>query len=743
MVEFSDDAIIGKTLDGTITSWNGGAERVYGYKASEIVGTSVLRLAPEGRNDELLGIMAKLARGERVDHFQTVRVTREGKLIDVSLTVSPVLDCTGAVVGASAISRDITKEKRAADALRESEARYRVLFDTNPLPMWVFDPQTLKFLEVNEAAIQSYGYSREEFLAMTIGEIRPPEDVPALMEELSKRSRRHPGPGTWRHRKKDGTVIDVEIIIRDILVAGAEGVLVLAQDITERRHKDVKLQQSEERVSKAFRASPVAITISTLDEGRYVDANEAFLNMVGYTWEELVGRTAGELGIWASPARRATLLGNLKQSGDVKAFETEFKTKTGETRIVQVSAHSIMLDVNGCLLATTVDVTETKRLEEQFRQAQKMEAVGRLAGGMAHDFNNVLGVIIGHADLLQDTAAPESAALRHVDRIRKAGQRAATLTRQLLAFSRQQVLRRGVLDLNAVVNNVSEMLLRMIGEDIALKFIPGAPLGRVRAALGQVEQILMNLAINARDAMPEGGTILIETADADLADLAGSEHPGVPAGPYVMLSMSDSGCGMDERTLSRIFDPFFTTKPVGSGTGLGLSMVYGVVKQSQGHIQVSSEPGKGSIFKIYFPRISEPADSLIKAREDEPIAGGSETILLVEDDDSMRELIATLLEGEGYEVMKAKDAQEAISAAAQCAAPIDLLLTDVIMPGMSGPEAGVKLQQSRPGLKLIYMSGYSGSLIEHHGVLEHDKTLLQKPFSKRDLLRQVRAALDL
>jgi two-component system cell cycle sensor histidine kinase/response regulator CckA len=742
IVEFSDDAIIGTTPDGIVTSWNTGAQRMYGYAAQEIIGRPISVLAPGARVDEIHQIFRKMSRGEHLEHYETVRVTRNGQLIDVSLTVSPIMGPTGKVVGVSAITKDISESKRTQEALRESEAQYRLLFESNPLPMWVFDSKTLGFLAVNEAAIRHYGYSRQEFLGMTILDIRPSEDVPALLRSPSRPVHGLQKSEVWRHQKKDGTILDVEVTAHDLNFHGTKAELVLANDITERRRNEERLRQSEERFSKAFRSSPLAITISTLAEGRYLDVNDSFLSIMGYKRDELIGRTAFELGVWAIPKARANMVELLSKSGKVNALQTQYVTKKGETRLVQVSAELIQLDGAPCVLAITNDITDARRLEDQFRQAQKMEAVGRLAGGVAHDFNNMLGVIIGYSELVEESLDAEDPVRKQVEQVNKAAHRAAALTKQLLAFSRQQILQASVLNLNAVVNNVSKMLLRMIGEDISLHLIPGAPLGSVKADAGQIEQILMNLVINARDAMPAGGKIIIETADADLDETYSKNHPAVQPGPYVMLSVSDTGGGMDSKTMSRIFEPFFTTKPPGQGTGLGLSMVYGVVKQSGGYIWVYSEPGKGTTFKMYFPRVDEPAESLLKPKVTTTFAKGEETILLVEDDDALRNLTLRLLRNQGYTVLEAKDGQEAIAMSTKYQETIHLLLTDVIMPGLSGTELAARLRGARPTLKLLCMSGYTGALITQQGIVNPDETLLQKPFTKSSLLGHVRNALE-
>jgi two-component system, cell cycle sensor histidine kinase and response regulator CckA len=742
IVESSDDAIIGTDLKGTITSWNRGAETIYGYSAQEVIGRPITIIAPADRTDEVTEILSRVARGDHMEHYETERVTKSGVLLDVSLTVSPVHNSENIVIGLSSITRDITAAKRAERALRESEAQYRLLFDCTPLPMWVFDRKTLRFLAVNEAAVRQYGFSRDQFFRMTILDIRPPEDTAILFQKLSESKRGLRDTEIWRHRKKDGTIIDVEITTHDFDFHGVDAELVLAHDVTERRKSEERLRQSQERFSKAFRSSPLGITISSEDEARYIDANPAYLSMMGYERDELVGRTVQELGIWVDPQHRHVMIEQLDRPQSVKPIEVEFRQRSGQIRVVQIAAERIVLDDRRCVLAFIHDVTEERKLEQQFRQAQKMEAIGRLAGGIAHDFNNLLGVIIGFSDVAMEHLESGHPVQKNLEEIRKAGERAAALTWQLLAFSRQQVLEPRTLNLNSVVHNVSKMLLRTIGEDISLVLRPAEPLGSVRADLGQIEQVLMNLAVNARDAMPDGGKIVIETSNVDLDETYARQHESVRPGAYVLLSVSDTGIGMDEATKAQIFEPFFTTKEPGKGTGLGLSTVYGIVKQSEGYIWVYSELRHGTTFKIYFPRVDRPAESLV-GKETEPIPGiGAETILVVEDDDILRGLTVSLLETGGYKVLSSSDAPSAVAVAQQHTGCIDLLVTDVIMPGVRGPDLATELKKGRPEMKVLYVSGYAGNVMVQQGVLGPDAALLVKPFSKRTLLTKVRAVIE-
>jgi two-component system cell cycle sensor histidine kinase/response regulator CckA len=383
-----------------------------------------------------------------------------------------------------------------------------------------------------------------------------------------------------------------------------------------------------------------------------------------------------------------------------------------------------------------------QRTEEQLLQAQKMEAVGRLAGGVAHDFNNLLTAIIGYSQLMQSQLEPGSPMRHDLDEISKAGKRAAALTSQLLAFSRKQVLQPKVLDLNAIVANTSRMLSRLIGEDIRFRTTLDPGLKQVKADPGQMEQVLMNLAVNARDAMPNGGSLSIETANAYLDEMYAEQHVDVRPGHHIMLAVSDNGCGMDNKTLAKIFEPFFTTKEQGKGTGLGLATVYGIVKQSGGHIWVYSEPDKGTIFKVYLPQVEQDGALLPAPVQSESLPVGSETVLLAEDDLQVREFASRVLQGLGYSVLEAADGNEALRVAEQRAGVIDILLTDVVMPQIGGKNLSEKLKWERPEIKVLFLSGYTADSIVHHGVLDEGVAFLHKPFNSDDLARKVREVLD-
>jgi PAS domain S-box-containing protein len=493
--------------------------------------------------------------------------------------------------------------------------------------------------------------------------------------------------------------------------------------------------------AKAFRSSPLSITISTLSEGRYLDVNSAFLQMMGYERRDVIGRTASEIGIWADPEDRDRMLKMLGGANVGTGLHARLKTRTGEVRETNVSAEIIDVDGTPCMLAITQDVTEARRLENQLRQAQRLGAVGRLAGGVAHDFNNILTVIMGYSELAAHRLGAGHGVSKHLSEIKFAAERAASLTRQLLAFSRQQVLYPRVLDLNGVVNNLMRMLLRLIGEDISLSFNAGS-VNSIKADLGQIEQILMNLVVNARDAMPQGGVISIETSNVDLEDGYVDSHLSVRPGRYIMLSVSDTGCGMDEKTVAQIFEPFFTTKAPGQGTGLGLSTVYGIVKQSEGYIWVYSELGRGTTFKIYFPEQTDGGQKMFESTSPLALVIGAETVLVVEDDEALRKLIVDLLGSAGYKVLQAANGDAALQLITKCDQQIDLVLTDMLMPAMSGIELSGRLRNLKPDLKVLLMSGYAGDLIARYRLAEGEIVLIEKPFTRHALLTRIRAALQ-
>jgi PAS domain S-box-containing protein len=479
--------------------------------------------------------------------------------------------------------------------------------------------------------------------------------------------------------------------------------------------------------------------------GKILDANPAFLELLGHASpDELIGQHI--FGLYADNDKWFDLADYLRSSEPFKGLTAEWKRKNNTTTVVRVSGRSVLNGGEGIIFELFAeDVTERRALEQQLRQSQKMEAVGRLAGGIAHDFNNLLMVILGYSEFLLERLGAEPHLRGPAQEIAGAAERASSLTRQLLAFSRKQMLAPRIVNLNDVATENIKMLTRMIGEDIDLVMVPSPNLWPIRADAGQIDQVIMNLAVNARDAMPSGGKLTIETCNVTLDDEYARFHAPLRPGDYVMIAISDTGAGMDTDTQSHIFEPFFTTKGT-KGTGLGLSTVYGIVKQSGGYIWVYSEVGRGTTFKIYLPRVAsigEPATAHVAAPvEYRKVEPGTETILLVEDEANLRYLARQYLEKQGYKVIEAADGAVAMQIAVAHEAMIHLLLTDVIMPGMNGRELAQRIAEIRPNVKILYMSGYTENVIGHNGMLDAGIRLLQKPFNLRDLKSKVREVLD-
>ncbi|MGH7322281.1 MAG: response regulator [Candidatus Rokuibacteriota bacterium] len=505
-----------------------------------------------------------------------------------------------------------------------------------------------------------------------------------------------------------------------------------------------RFRESRQTLRAVIDAMPVMINAKDLTS-RYIFMNHLQAELYGVSEEDAVGQTAAELLGREYGAYTAALDRRVIAEGKaIPYFEEEYPDAQGVVHTwltTKVPLWDAVGQVRG-VATIALDLTDRKQLEEQLRQSQKMEAIGRLAGGVAHDFNNLLTVITGRSELLRRRLKADDPLVRHVDLIQKIAERAATLTQQLLAFSRKQMLQPKILDLNAVVAGMEKMLRRLIGEDIDLVTTPAPGLGRIQADPGQIEQVILNLAVNARDAMPDGGRLNLETGNVDLDDVFVRHHRGARPGRYVMLAVTDTGAGMDADTQAHLFEPFFTTKGVGKGTGLGLAMVYGIVKQSGGYIVVASEPGRGARFEIYLPRVEGVAASDPGGRVLAELPRGHETILLVEDQEEVRDLARDILQMSGYTVLEAHHGGEAREVCARHTGPIHLLLTDVVMPHMSGRELADRLAVDHPGLKVLYMSGYADNAIVHHGVLDSATAFIQKPFSPDDLARKAREVLD-
>jgi PAS domain S-box-containing protein len=590
------------------------------------------------------------------------------------------------------------------------------------------------------------GYSPEELQSESSFEQIHPEDRERVKKAAEEARRTGLGKTLeyrFRHKKGNWLVLESTSSVIRNAKGEPEHLVIVNRDITERKRAEEALFRSEAGFRSVVEDAPYGIYRSSTD-GRFLQVNPALQKLLGYeSREALLERDlAGD--IFQHPAEYERMTEFLTRNEEIKDVEMEWKRQDGTPITVRCSGRRVSVG-NGVPAHFEVfaeDVTEKRVLERQLRMAQKMEAIGRLSGGIAHDFNNLLGVIIGYSGVLKKALGQDNDLCEHALEIEKAGRRAASLTKQLLAFSRQQVLTPAVLNLNTLVSDMEKMLPRLLGEDIEVSLELHPELCQVKADQSQIEQVIMNLAVNARDAMPTGGKLKVRTANIELDLSYTRSHPGSKAGKYVLLEVSDTGVGMDAATLTHIFEPFFTTKERGKGTGLGLATVYGIVKQSDGYIAVDSTPGKGTSFQIYLRQYSGRSTEEEPGAVPEEALRGSETILLVEDAEPLRKLAQTFLEGGGFLVLPADCGEAAMEVAARHGKAIDLLLTDVVMPGMNGRVLAEQLLPRQPGMKVLYMSGYTDSFIAGHGVLDQTTQLLHKPFTEEALIRKVREVLD-
>jgi two-component system cell cycle sensor histidine kinase/response regulator CckA len=636
VVESSESAICIKGLDGTILTWNAGAERLYGYRSSEAIGRPISMLVPPARSAELRHILGEIRAGRPIRHLETVRRCKDGTEVVVLLSISPLRDLDGRLRGAAVIATDVTELRRAEEMQRKLESRFRLLVEHSVDGIALLSPEG-RFTYASPSAERILERPAGELLHRQVCDLVHPDDAPSL-REAARGHAREPGSVQrleLRCRLRDGSYRWLEASsvnrLEDPIVAA---VVATFRDISERRRNEEERRRDQERHAE---------------------------------------------------------------------------------------------------------------LEDQLRQSQKMEAVGRLAGGIAHDFNNLLTAILGYGEILLDQLAPDDPSRVSVQQIHKAGERAAALTRQLLAFSRRQNLTPEVLDLAEVIRGLAGLIERLIGEDVTLRVAAAPEAGRVEADRSQLEQVILNLAVNARDAMPDGGDLTFTLGNVGLDEAAVGVQAGLRPGPHVVLTVSDTGTGMDAATLERIFEPFFTTKGPGKGTGLGLSTVHGIVHQSRGSISVSSQPGRGTTFEIHLPRAAAAAEvhgaaHAPSAAGPEP-APGTETILLVEDERSVHELVREFLEASGYTVLAAENPAAAERTAESYGGRIDLLLTDIVMPGKSGRALADQLRGRRPGMRVLYMSGYSDQILAPADVDKNRHAFLAKPFVPRQLAQKIREVL--
>ena len=753
-------------------------QRLFGYSAEQILSQRVdsLILPPE-RAPEFHWISQCLDRGEKIS-LETQRRHRDGTLLDVSVSAAPLM-VNGLSAGFYVAYRDISDRKRAealnsalysaaekassTEDLQQFFAAIHGIVDelmpAHNFSIAICDPESQLlsfpyFVDEQESAPAPApaGRGLVEYLLRT-GEplLCTAKQVQKLQQRGEVASQNAP-PMQWlgvplkANHHIFGAIILKSYSEKSTLRERDKDVLALISRqlgaAIDHKRNQQSLRRSEVRYRSLVQTAVYGIYRSSL-QGRFLDVNPALIGMLGYSSALEVLALDPQKNVFLDSGEYNRLVDEFQRTGRVDGFEVRWRRKDGAAITVRISGRAVASEIEPAdvLEAIAEDITERRVLEDQFRQSQKMEAVGRLAGGIAHDFNNLLTVVSGYTEVLLDQLPLANPLRAKAEAIQQASDRATTLTRQLLAFSRKQLLQLKVVDVNAIVADMERLLRPLIGEDIELTTNLDASIGCTRADAGQLEQVIMNLVVNAKDAMPNGGKIRITTASVTLDDSYRPENTFIKHGPYVMISVGDTGQGMDRETQARIFEPFFTTKEKGKGTGLGLSTVYGIIKQSGGYVFVQSELGRGTVFTIYFPRVDEPSEVNGVAPVSLAVAGGSETILLVEDEESVRQLIRETLESRGYDVLEACNGHAALALAAARAESIHLVITDVVMPGLSGHELVQQLLASRPNTKVLYLSGHAEEAVASPLSADVPKAFLQKPFTLQNLSRKVREVL--
>jgi two-component system cell cycle sensor histidine kinase/response regulator CckA len=751
--------------------------RLFGFSAAETVGKQLDHLiVPPDRYAETAWIAESIKNQSKIS-LETRRQRKDGSLVEVLLSTSPVM-IDGTKVGAYASYRDITEQKRAEElnaALYAIAARSQSaedlqqffaaihnivgqLMNARNFYIALYDPQSqlLSFPyfvdeEDPTPVPKPLGRGLTEYVLRS-GE--PILATPAVFEELVRRGEVEligAASLDWLGVPlKSGTNCIGVLVLqsynentrfserdREILKFVSQQ---LAAAIEHKRYEEA-LRRSEARSRSLILSAAFGICRCTL-HGRFLDVNPALINMLGHSSVEDLLKLDARHEVFINPRELDRLAEDYRRTGSLNGVEVQWRRKDGRVIIVRLSGCAAIStdEPEEVLELIAEDITDRRQLEEQLRQAQKMDAVGRLAGGVAHDFNNLLMVINGYTEVLLEQLEKDSALHSKVQSIQQAADRAATLTRQLLAFSRKQLLELKVVDVNTIVGDMERLLRPLIGENIELVTRLSTQTGRTRADAGQLEQVIMNLVVNAKDSMPEGGKLTLQTAEVAVGQNF-SHHRFIQPGRYAVISVADTGQGMDKETQSRIFEPFFTTKEKGKGTGLGLSTVYGIVKQSSGYVFAQSEVGAGTIFYVYLPRVEDSAEELSPAKAQQNEAGGCETVLLVEDEESVRELVRLTLASRGYKVLEAENGECGLRLAEDCEERIDILITDVVMPGIGGRELAKRLLSLRPGISVLYLSGYTEDAVVTQGALGPGTAFLQKPFTLQNLAKKVREVL--
>jgi len=778
LLECAPEAIALLDIEHRVLHVNSEFTRVFGFTVEEAWGHGLGALImPPDRAAEICWLKEMLYQGQRTA-LETKRQRKDGTLVDVFASATPVM-ISGQPVGVWAVYRDISEEKRAqslssallriaekASSAEDLQQFYAAVHNIVAELMYarnfyvaLYDssPQLLSFpYFVDEAdprpEPKKLGKGLTEYVLRT-GEalLCTPEVFEQLVQKREAELIGAPSLDWLGVPLKVGTntvgVVVVQSYSGNVRFGEKEkGILTfVSQQVAsaiEHKRNEEALRRSEARYRSLVHSAAYGIYCSTL-EGKFLDANPALVGMLGYDGIDDVLQLDPTRDLFVDGHELSGLMQKFQAGSRLNNAEVQWKRRDGKIITVRLSGRIFHNphEAADVLEIIAEDVTEQRVLENQFRQAQKMEAVGRLAGGVAHDFNNLLTVISGYTEVLLERTPAQDLLYPKMQAIHQATERATTVTRQLLAFSRKQMLELKVVDINAIVSDMERLLRPLIGENIELETRLARDLGNTRADAGQIEQVIMNLVVNSKDAMPDGGKIIIQTENADLQkEHLSEEHPYIHPGAYVVLYVRDNGHGMDKETQARIFEPFFTTKEKGKGTGLGLSTVYGIVKQSGGYILIDSQLGKGTTFRIYLPRVQQAAERIGQIKATPAQKRASETVLLVEDEESVRQLVRELLEAQGYKILEAEDGEQALRIA-DTHADIDLLITDVVMPGMSGRELSARLCASHPHTKLLYLSGYTEDSIVHEGVLDPGTAFLQKPFTLQTLSRKVRDVL--
>ncbi len=743
LMEQAADGVFLLDENGNFRMANSEICRMLGYGRDELLRLNLLDTYPRELRQMGKARLDAVKSGEKL-RFERPMVRKDGSLFPVEISAKKLPDGT-----VQAIARDITERRRAESELALERSLLQALMANIPDKIYFKDLES-RFIRGSRAHAQQFGLrDPSAMIGKTDLDFFAEEHArQALMDE--QRIIRTGEPfldveekETWPNRP-DTWVLTTKMPLRD-QEGNIIGTFGISRDITERKRAEAALRESEEkyRISEnkyrnLFEVAPEAIWV--VENKRVIFCNAHFFNMFEYSHDEMQGLPIESIFYHEDVEKAMPIYASRAEGKLMPKSILRYATKHGKVFWMETIGRRIEWEGKIAVLYFSSDVTERKTLEEQFAQAQKMQAVGQLTGGVAHDFNNILQMITGYCEFLDEKLSDENRTL--VAEIMKAANRAGALTKQLLAFSRKQILRPRVVNAKALIDSVHTMLERIIGEDIELRTFVDPDTGNFLADPGQMEQVLLNLAVNARDAMPQGGKLTIEASNRIFNEAYVRDHLGAKAGQYVRIVVSDTGSGMSQEILSHIYEPFFTTKERGKGTGLGLATTYGIIKQSEGYINCYSEIDKGTTFTIYLPLTLEEADKPSLSSSETPAPRGTETILLVDDDSSVRKIAKTMLENGGYVVIEASGGEKALSDVVSRKIPVGLLVTDVVLPQMSGKEIACKLKKVIPGVRVLFVSGYTANVISHHGVLEAGLDFLQKPFSSTELLTKVREILD-